>query len=432
MYAEKFDLERHIQYNSKVINITYADDYDSSGRWKITVANVENENETRTEVFDGVMVATGHHVIPLIPNFPGQESFKGQIMHTHEYKHADGFAGKRVLVLGVGNSGADACAELSTLAKVVYMATRRGVWVRTRTGYKGWPIDTYFTTRAFRWVSSFLPGNWMDTILETYVNWSLDHELYGLKPKHRISQQHVTTNDFLTSAIISGRVAVRPNVKEFTETGVIFEGSNEITTVDVVIFATGYKLEIPFVDKEIISPSNNEVFLYKNMYSTDLCNAHTFALIGFVQPVGSIHVTAEMQSRYAAALMAGKVKLPSREEMKRITFEDHERIKSVFYESSRHANSVDFVRYVNEIAQTIGCKPNMWKIALTDPVLWYHLCFNVFTAYQFRLTGLHSWPKARETIINTNERICSALKLRYPRLAEEVQLPQQANGHHPH
>ena len=89
MYADKFNLEQYIRYNRKVVDITYADDYDSSGRWKVTVANVKNENEKESQVFDGVMIATGHHVIPLMPKFPGQETFKGQMFHTHEYKHAD-------------------------------------------------------------------------------------------------------------------------------------------------------------------------------------------------------------------------------------------------------------------------------------------------------------------------------------------------------
>lgn len=432
MYAEKFNLDRCIRFNRKVVNLTYADDYDSSGRWKVTVVNVENEDEREEEVFDGVMIATGHHVIPLLPTYPGQESFKGKILHTHDYKHADGYAGQSVAVVGIGNSGADTIAELALSTKVVYLATRRGCWIRSRVSAKGWPIDNYFATRAFRFVTSLLPKNWVDSAVEGYLNLYMDHELYGLKPKHRVSQQHPTINDAMANAVIAGRIAVRPNIKEFTENGIIFEGSNQVTPVDTVIFATGYKLELPFVDKSIIAPSNNEVFLYKNMFSCDLRHSHTLALIGLVQPLGPIHVTAELQARYFASLMTGKNKLPSRDEMKRITSEDKKYIQSIFYSSPRHHHEIDFVKYCDEMAEFIGCKPNMWKIALTDPQLWYHLWFGLFTVYQYRLTGPHAWPKARETIIHTNDRIRSALNMKYPRLAEEAQVVPQTNGYYSH
>lgn len=432
MYAEKFNLEKCIRFNRKVVNVTYADDYDSTGRWKVTVANVDYPEDQQTEIFDGVLVATGHHVIPITPTFPGQESFKGKIIHTHDYKHSDGYAGQRIVVVGIGNSGADTIAELSLCAKVVYLATRRGCWIRSRVSLKGWPIDNYFATRAFRWVTSFLPQSWVDSGMEAYLNMYFDHELFGMKPKHRVSQQHPTINDSMANALIAGRIAVRPNIKEFTPEGVIFEGSTEVTPVDTVIFATGYKLELPFVDKSIIAPNNNEVFLYKNMFSTDLRHPETLALIGLVQPLGPIHVTSELQARYFASLMSGKNKLPSREVMKKITLEDKNYIRSIFYESPRHNHEIDFMKYCDELAGFIGCKPNLWKIALTDPILWLHLWFGLFTVYQYRLTGPHSWTKARETIMSTNQRIRQALEMKYPRLADEAHITPQSNGHYAH
>ena len=71
------------------------------------------------EIFDGVMVCTGHHTTPLIPRFPDQEKFRGTVMHTHSYKKPDGFYDKNVVVVGIGNSGGDAVVELSSVAKNV-------------------------------------------------------------------------------------------------------------------------------------------------------------------------------------------------------------------------------------------------------------------------------------------------------------------------
>lgn len=412
MYAKHNGLEKFIQLKQKVILVTYADDYETTGRWKVTTEHTET-GEQNTHVFDGVIISTGHHVTPLMVDFPGQEKFKGRIQHTHSFKHATGYEGKKVCVIGIGNSGGDAIVELAIQAKAVYLSTRRGVWIRPRVGHKGFPIDNYNSNRIFNWGMTLLPKGWGDSLFEYYINLRMDHGLYGLKPAHRVFAQHPCINDSLPNAILSGRAQVRPNVKEFTENGVIFEGDEEETEVDEVIFATGYKMELPFVDKSIIAPSTNEVALYKNMFSADLRHPHTLALVGLVQPLGPIQTTAEMQARWYAALAVGKVKLPSKKDMKKVIEKDKEFYRKAFYESPRHSLEIYYIPYLEEIASTLGCMPNLWKIALTDPQLWYHLVFGLYTVYQFRLEGEHRWHGARDAILHTNDRIEAALKLKY-------------------
>ena len=220
MYAEANGIEKYIQYNREVTNVTFADDHRETGRWKVYARDPETGEESY-EVFDGVMIGTGHHSIPRMIHFPGQEKFKGQILHTHAYRHATPFTGKKVCAVGAGNSAIDAIVELSYSAQQVYMSTRRGVWIRPRVAHRGWPTDSWLTTRAFTYTMGLLPSSWANTIMESIVSSRMDHEVYGLKPKHRILQQHPVTNDALPNCILSGRVAVRRNVKEFTENGVI-------------------------------------------------------------------------------------------------------------------------------------------------------------------------------------------------------------------
>lgn len=95
-----------------------ADDFDRTGRWKVTYKNL-NKNEQKTEIFDGVMVCIGHHSKPYYAKFPGQEKFKGTITHTHSLKHSKGFEDKIVVVVGIGNSSLDASVELATVTKQV-------------------------------------------------------------------------------------------------------------------------------------------------------------------------------------------------------------------------------------------------------------------------------------------------------------------------
>ena len=186
--------------------------------------------------------------------------------------------------------------------------------------------------------------------------------------------------------------------------------------MDVVIFGTGYKKEIPFIDPGIICPSNTDQAggLFKYMFSADLPHPHTIALIGMVHPLGPLHTVSELQARWYAGLMSGRLKLPGREEMRKEIVRDKEFHGKAFYESPKHTLQIIYIPYMNEISCYVGCKPNLWKYLLTDQKLWYHLFFGLYTVYQFRLEGRHKWIGARDTIINTNSRILTALKLQRP------------------
>ena len=86
---------------------------------------------------------------------------------------------------------------------------------------------------------------------------------------YRFLSQHPNISDDLPNHIISGRVQVKPNVKECTETDAIFDDGSREETIDVVIFATGYSFSFPFLNN-LINVTNNKVSLYKFMFPHDL------------------------------------------------------------------------------------------------------------------------------------------------------------------
>ena len=118
LYGERFGYERYVRFRSHVIKVEPNSDYEETGKWVITVKDLTN-GQIITDVVNGVMVCTGHHVQPLVPTFKDQDKFKGQIIHTHSYKRPDSFSDKKVIVVGIGNSGGDAAVELSTIAEKV-------------------------------------------------------------------------------------------------------------------------------------------------------------------------------------------------------------------------------------------------------------------------------------------------------------------------
>lgn len=79
--------------------------------------------ETHTEIFDCVLLASGHHATPHFPpKWPGQDQFKGRIMHAHSYKDHTGFEDQVAVVVGIGNSSLDISVELSRICRKVTTA----------------------------------------------------------------------------------------------------------------------------------------------------------------------------------------------------------------------------------------------------------------------------------------------------------------------
>jgi dimethylaniline monooxygenase (N-oxide forming) len=123
-YAKHFDCLRHFRYKHEVILIEKT----STNKWRIVLKahkrQVERESEPNTtetteEIFDAVMICTGHHSYPNIPTFTDQHRFKGEFIHTHKFKKPDKYYGKKALVIGVGNSGIDVAVELSGICEKV-------------------------------------------------------------------------------------------------------------------------------------------------------------------------------------------------------------------------------------------------------------------------------------------------------------------------
>ena len=117
-YMNHFDLKKYIRFNTEILKVTQADDFDKTGKWNLRIKDRASGKET-DEVFDGIFVCTGHHAEKHEPKFEGQDDFQGKIVHTHDYKSHEGYEDKRVVVVGIGNSGGDVAVELGKVARQV-------------------------------------------------------------------------------------------------------------------------------------------------------------------------------------------------------------------------------------------------------------------------------------------------------------------------
>ncbi|XP_040216072.1 dimethylaniline monooxygenase [N-oxide-forming] 2-like isoform X2 [Rana temporaria] len=182
LYAENFHLTKYIQFKTKVCRVEKHPDFPVNGQWNITT---ESDGEKKTAIFDAVLVCTGQHVDAQIPldNFPGIQNFKGKVLHSRDYKRPVGFDGKRVLIVGMGNTGVDISTELCTLASQVYLTTREGVWVIPRLGKHGYPYDVFLLRRINSWIENLVPRSVSRWMLKLYLNNRFNHELYNIQPE---------------------------------------------------------------------------------------------------------------------------------------------------------------------------------------------------------------------------------------------------------
>jgi len=239
-----------------------------------------------------------------------------------------------------------------------------------------------------------------------------DHAMYNLKPKHNITAQHPTISDALPCKLISGAITVKGDVDHFTPTGVVFRGEEgQEYPIDAAILATGYNISFPLLE-DIIPAEKNQVGLYMRMFPAELEHP-TLSIIGLIQPLGCIFPIAEIQARWACQLIKGERKLPPLAERMEEVRNYKKSLEERYVPSRRHTIQVDFVPYMDSLAEQVGCKPNLMKIALTDPQLFLKVVFGPTVPYQYRLSGPHAWKGAREAIMTVMDRTTAALNTRH-------------------
>ncbi len=118
LYANHFGLNKYIRFKTAVLEMRQTQGNGLPSKWIFRTQPVDG-GDIIEEVFDAVMVCCGHLFKPFFPNIPGLKDFKGKVIHAHQYKDNRAFIGKTVLLIGLGNSGADASVDLSQVAKQV-------------------------------------------------------------------------------------------------------------------------------------------------------------------------------------------------------------------------------------------------------------------------------------------------------------------------
>ncbi|KAJ6653880.1 hypothetical protein lerEdw1_008628 [Lerista edwardsae] len=410
MYTTHFDLRKHIQFQTTVVSIRKRPDFSVTGQWDVIT---ETNGKQKSAIFDAVMICIGYLTEPSLPlsSFPGIDKFNGQYFHSRDYKSPELFRDKRVLVVGMGNSGVDIAVEASHVAKKVMISTSRGALVISRVFDNGYPWDMVFLTRFLNVVRNSLPGCITGRLVAHRVNQWFNHTNYGINPEDSSVLREPVLNDELPGCIITGKVSIRPGLKEFKENSVVFKNIPGEEAVDIVIFATGYKSSFPFLDESVIKFETKYASLYKYIFPPQL-EKPTIAVIGYIKPLGAIMSVAEIQARWVTRVFKGLCKLPPVNTMMEEVNEKKKNKVRWFGLSFDEVLKTDCIVYVDEIASFIGIKPNVPALLLQDPKLAFKIFFGPCTAYQYRLSGPGKWDGARSAIMSQWERTVKPTRIR--------------------
>uniref|UniRef100_A0A3P9LKZ1 Flavin-containing monooxygenase n=1 Tax=Oryzias latipes TaxID=8090 RepID=A0A3P9LKZ1_ORYLA len=411
LYTEHFNLLKYIVFQTKVRSATQRPDFSVSGQWDVVTTNKSGEEEHW--IFDAVLVCSGHYTHPTLPqlDFQGQEAFSGKCLHSWEYKDAELYRGKRVVVVGLGNSGGDIAVEISRSAEKTYLSTRRGAWVIGRMAANGLPLDMTAITRFNGVMMQLLPRGFVNWVTERTLNQKYDHDLYALKPRHRFIDRRPLINDDLPGRILQGALVMKPNLKELKDTLAVFEDGSQEENISAVIFCTGYKGTFPFLDTALSERPHGELTLYKRVFPPSLEHP-TLAIMGLFQAKGPIIPVVEMQARWAVKVFSGSSHLPPKERMLEVIESDRKRNIRSYPCPQQAALQIDYIPYLDFMATEVGARPNLLKLLLRDPVLWMKVVFGPCTPYQYRLTGPGQWTGARCAILTQWERVAKPFKTR--------------------
>jgi cation diffusion facilitator CzcD-associated flavoprotein CzcO len=196
-------------------------------RWRVH----GNGGELRARA---LVFATGIAASPRRPPLPGEGDFCGEILHSSEYRRPGAYVGKRVLIVGVGNSGGEIASELASAGATVSVAVRSGANVVPRE-IAGVPIQY-----VAHWIRK-LPRGWQERIVALVARIIERRQGPPVLPRsaHGPLDAIPIIGFNLTDAIRAGRVAVRPGIERLTKDGARFVDGRE-EPYDVVILATGF------------------------------------------------------------------------------------------------------------------------------------------------------------------------------------------------
>lgn len=408
-YVVKFNLNRYFQMKTKVINITQID----SNFFKITVQRL-NLGAIEDVTFNRVIICTGQNRCERMPSFVS--GYTGEIVHSRTFKNSSNpvvLEGKRVLIVGGGESSSDIGFLISGSVKSVSFSLRSGTGFAiprmegplpsdTDTSRHLWSIprtcfNQHLLLRMFLRKHGFLSPwkSWRRDKADSgdlgaiigKINYDLIQR--GQGAGHTFATKNA---EGLANSICRGSVVYK-GVRSCKEKRVIFEDEDS-AEFDVMILCTGFRPDFSFLEENFSELSKQVLedfrILFKNMIHPEV---EGIIFGGFVRPnFGSVIPMIELQARYIALILSGKLHRPIKEQLVEVAQMDREVLREQFSRDVDRKLLRDYVVYLDELAALIGCNVPYLKLFFTEPKVWFKAYFGPLIGPQFFLVGPNACP----------------------------------------
>jgi dimethylaniline monooxygenase (N-oxide forming) len=376
-YCDQFDLKRCIRLDHRVDRAHKVD-----GVWHVTCAN---GSEFRAK---NLIVSSGVHQHPNdVSRDAPFSSFGGKILHSAAVKEAPpDLAGKTIVIWGGGESASDIAFQTSKTAARVYWCIPNGQWFVPKVVDRWWPFPSKrpkVGDQASSRVRLLLsPTRGFSPFINQYLQFSLGFNGHGQEAWRTHAPYHQSFFNKSYEAmpqVKSGKIVAKRQIERCEGNQVYFTDGGAVRA-DAIITCSGYRLVIPFFEPGTTTDPQE---CYKYLFGAD----PSVAFVGFVRPViGSIPGIAELQSRYAAMVFAGRRVLPPLADRERIARADAAYWNRRFRFTSRRLRGlVDMPYYNDQIARLIGCRPRFWKLFFTAPRKWWWAVSSPWNGCQFWL-----------------------------------------------
>ena len=282
-YATRYDLLRHITFDAEVRSI---DPVESGAGWMVQLGNGEQRH------YRAVLIANGHHWDAQKPKYAG--TFAGEILHARQYCLTDQLKGRRVLVVGCGNSGCDIAVDAARNARSTLLSVRRGRHFVPKFLF-GRPIDEGADLTA-----GLRVPRWLQRLLGLFpLHAALGPpQAAGLpRPDHGFYEEEAIPTSLLPYEVGHGRIKIKPDIVSLEQNQVRF-ADQSIEEVDLIIFATGYRISLPFLSDDLLTWDDGVPRLFLNIFAPQREGLY---FIGLSDPSSRTWSTAAAAARLVAA-----------------------------------------------------------------------------------------------------------------------------------
>jgi len=400
-YANTFKIHPHVRLNSEVQRIQRCEN-----KWKIEWIN---QGSNLTQTFDYVIVCTGIFSKAYKPNISGIETFKGEILHSKEYKKPDTFEGKTVVVIGNAFSGCEIAASIASKANQVVNVIHRPMWILPRylqktLNSKKVPCDLVFYSRATHESSIAMTPEILNTKKNDWLH-DICVEQGKISPDLAIATPtskppFVAITDLYLNEIKNEKIKIKKgDIKKIEKDTLIFDDGSFLKA-DALVFCTGYQTILPFFDQDVLNllgfraeDQLQPLLLHKTVFPpSDLPG---LAFVGLYR--GPFFAAVELQARWVCMAFSNQISLPTHIEIEKGIQQEKEIREATPRPQFPHGN---YVGMCEDLAAQIGVLPCLDTLKYKDPILYNQLYFGPFTPASYRLNGTGKKTEIALKIIN--------------------------------